>query len=266
MIPRRLNLIALAIIVSLAWTGCRRPVPTPVANPESRPAVQKRGSTKAVFVKADEDFVRVRLLLADAVQKDLGLTPDQRVKLTDFVKLCRERSREFAAKWPDFLASGVTMQMSQPRFREFQASLKDWQSNQKELTVRLLRMLTQSQRKRLDQIELQQRIAAVLTRPDFIKALAISDEQLAKIRPLSRARVDERLLAQSRRLNGLPREERRKKSIELSKEWDEAQAAANKRALDVLAPQQRSKLEKFVGKEIEVKWDYEALAPDNGLF
>jgi hypothetical protein len=30
-------------------------------------------------------------------------------------------------------------------------------------------------------------------------------------------------------------------------------------------PVQRAKLEKFVGKEIDVTWDYDALVPDSGV-
>jgi hypothetical protein len=125
-------------------------------------------------------------------------------------------------------------------------------------------ILTPSQSERLKQIQLQRAIAAALAQPELIKALDISEEQLAKIRPLSE-RIGEKRLAELHDLDGLTPKERRKKSIELSKEWDKAQAEANKLALDVLTPEQRAKLEKFVGKEIDVTWDYDALVPDDGV-
>ncbi len=216
-------------------------------------------------MKADENLIRVRLLMADAVQKDLGLTADQTEKIGEFVKASREKSREFVAKWPDFFpSSGAISETSEARAREFRLWLRDWQSKQKELRTKVVAILTPSQGERLKQIQLQRAIAAALAQPELIKALDISEEQLAKIRPLS-DRIGEKRLAELRDLHGLPPKERRKKSIELSKEWDKAQAEANKLALGVLTPVQRAKLEKFVGKEIDVTWDYDALVPDSGV-
>jgi hypothetical protein len=126
-------------------------------------------------------------------------------------------------------------------------------------------MLTRSQRERLEQIQLQHRIAAALAESELIKALDISEEQLARIRPLS-DRVVEKRLAELDNLLGLPPKERRKKFIEVSRKWDKAQAEANKLAIDVLTPEQRAKLETLVGRKVEVTWDYEALVPDYGFF
>ena len=41
---------------------------------------------------------------------------------------------------------------------------------------------------------------------------------------------------------------------------------ANKLALEILTPEQRAKLEKSVGKEIEVTWDYDVLIPEDAGF
>ncbi|MGA2067600.1 MAG: hypothetical protein ABSG86_21720 [Thermoguttaceae bacterium] len=266
MIIRRLSLSVLAVVTSLAWTGCQPAVLPPVENQEDPALAQKKASPKAArSLKVDENFIRVRLLMAGAVQEDLGLTADQMGKIMDFVKVSHEAWREFAAKWPDFLApSGVTSGMSEARSQEFQAWLKDWQSKQKELRAKVVGMLTPSQSERLKQIQLQQGIAAALARPKLIKALDISEEQVARIRPLSDP-IGEKRLAELHDLDGLSPKERRKKLIELSKEWDKAQAETNKLALDVLTPEQRAKLEKFVGKEIEVTWDYDALVPDDAV-
>ena len=128
------------------------------------------------------------------------------------------------------------------------------------LMARVIGMLTPSQSERLKQIQLQQAIASTLVKPEFVKALNISKEQLERIRPLS-DRIGEKQSAKLHELDGLTREERRKKFMELTKEQDKAQAEANKLALDVLTPEQRAKLEEFTGQEIEVTWDYDALAP-----
>ena len=203
---------------------------------------------------------------ADAVQKDLGLTADQTAEIIEFVKVARERSREFVAKWPDLSDSrSVPVVMSEARTRELQAWIEAWQSKQKEWRAKVVGMLTPSQSERLKQIQLQHALAGRPRPPDLIKALDISAEQLARIRPLS-DRVDERQLAALHDLDGLTREERRKKAIELSTELDKAQAEANMLATGVLTPEQRVKLEKFTGKEIEVTWDYDALVPDDGMW
>lgn len=215
-------------------------------------------------MKADDNSIRVRLLVADAVQKDLGLTPDQAGKIMDSVRVSAERSREFVAKWPEFSVPGVPVMTSEARAQEFHAWLKDWQSKQKELRAKVVGMLTPSQSERLKQIQLQQTLAAALAKPEFIKALGISEEQLANIRGLS-DRIAEQRLAELNDLDGLPPKERHKKSIEQSKRWDKAQAEVNKLAAAVLTPEQRAKLEKYVGKEIEVTWDYDALLPDDGF-
>jgi hypothetical protein len=264
---QRLNLVVLAVVTSLALAECQPTVPTPVENRAGRPLAQKKASPKVIHsIKADENLIRVRLLMAEAVQKDLSLTADQMGKSRGFVKANWELSREFVAKWPDFLpSSGEMLETSDARVREFQVWLKDWQSKQKELRVKLVAMLTPSQRGRLEQIQLQWSIATALAKPELIKALDISEEQLEKIRPLC-DRLVEKQLADSDPLGGLAPKELRKKSIELSKERDRAQAEMNKLALEVLAPDQRTKLEKFVGKAIEVTWDYEALAPDDVVF
>jgi hypothetical protein len=110
-------------------------------------------------------------------------------------------------------------------------------------------MLTPSQSERLKQIQLQDAIAAALAQPELIKALDISEEQLARIRPLS-DRIGEKILPKLHDLDGLTPKERRKKSIELAKERDRAEAEANRLALDVLTPKQRAKLEELVGNEV----------------
>jgi Spy/CpxP family protein refolding chaperone len=266
-ILRRLGLIALAVVASLAWTGCQPAVPPAAEEQKGRPLAQEKASPKAVpLMKVDENSIRVKLLMAEAVQKDLGLTADQMGKIRDFVEAGRERSGEFVAKWPAFSVSpGTISEMSEARARQFEASLKDWQSKQKELRAKVVGVLTPSQSERLKQIQLQHAIAAALAQPELIKALDISAAQLAKIRPLV-DRIVEKLLAGLHDLDRLPPKERRKRSIELSKERDKAQAEANQLALDVLTPKQRAKLDKLVGRKIEVTWDYDALVPDDVVF
>ena len=264
---QRLSLIVLAVVTSLAWTGCQPAAPTPVENYEARPLAKKRGSPGGVnSMKADENLARSRLLLAEAVQKDLGLTPDQMGKIRDFVKANRERSREWVARWPDLSSSpGDIRKCPRRGGGSSRCTVRDLQREQKESRARVVGMLTPSQTERLKQIQLQRAIAAALAGPDLVKALAISEEQLAKIRPLS-DRIAEKRLAELHGLDGLNPKERRNRLIELSKKFDKAQAEANRLAIGALTPEQRAKLDKFVGKEIGVTWDYDVLVPDDGVF
>jgi hypothetical protein len=262
---RRLTLIALAI-VPLAFAGCQRAVPIPVEMQEDSPPAQKKAKLGVVHsATVDANIFRVRLLMVDAVQKDLGLTADQKGKIMDFVRAFAKESREFAAKWPDVFASNGPAHMSEARSREFRAGLSDFQSKQRELRAKMVGTLTPSQSERLKQIRLQQTIAGALTRPEVVKALGISERQLASIRSVN-DRTEKKELA----LLGGPFPQspgkRRKKSVELAKKSDEVHAEANKVAMEVLTPEQRAKLEKLVGRNVDLAWDYDVLVSDDAVF
>jgi hypothetical protein len=210
-------------------------------------------------------MILFHLLIVEAVQKDLGLSADQMGKLMDDIQFAKERSREFAAKCPELSVSGVPVEMSEARSREFQASLKEMLSVQKELWAKTVGMLTPSQSDRLKQIQLQHTLATALTRPEIVEALDISEKQLAKIHALTDGMIEKQLAELNNRHNFGPKE-RRENLIKYAKEQDEAEAEANKHALDVLTPEQRVKLEKIVGKQIKLEWDYDALVPDDVLW
>lgn len=253
----RFAVAVLSIAVSLTWTGCQ-PVVQGFENQNGRAEVQQVASPESVPLKRAENLVTARLLMADAVQKDLGLTAEQLGKVMDFMKFSRQQLRELAANWPELSASGNSAKVSEARKRELQAWLLEIANKQKALIAEIVAMLTPIQRERLRQIQLQQELAIALAEPELIKALDISEDQLAKIRELSVLSEEERL-AEVRELDGLTPKERQTKMVEKSKVRDKKQAAANRRALDTLAPEQRATLEKFMGKKIEVSWNYDAL-------
>ncbi|MGO8691999.1 MAG: Spy/CpxP family protein refolding chaperone [Thermoguttaceae bacterium] len=215
----------------------------------------------------DDGSIRVRLLMVEAVQKDLGLTADQIGKLRDCVKVAGEEYRENVAKAREILPPSRHFSPEEYEARQgaFRAFTEELRSKQKASRTKILAMLTPSQGERLKQIQLQVAIPAALARPEIIKALNISEEQRGKIRALC-DRVDEKLLAALSHLGDLSPKERRQKMIEFMKESDKAQAEANKPILDVLTPEQRAKLEKLQGKKIEVTWPYDALMPEDGGF
>jgi Spy/CpxP family protein refolding chaperone len=269
MVARRLSLAVLAVAAPLVWMGCQPAVQPPGENQKNPSAAQENGSRKWVRTRAksDDDAIRVRLLAVEAVQKDLGLTADQIAKIRDCVKTAGEMNREFAAKWHEILPPDgpFPREESEAREKKFRAFAEDWKRKGKELQTKLLAMLTPSQIDRLKQIQLQTAIAAALARPEIVKALDISQEQLGKIRAL-RDRLDEKLMARMPNLRGLNPKERRQKMIEFMKESDKAGVEAKEPILDVLTPEQRAKFDKVQGKKIEVKWAYETLIPEDAEF
>jgi hypothetical protein len=49
--------------------------------------------------------------------------------------------------------------------------------------------------------------------------------------------------------------------LDSAKDKDTTLSEANRLALDVLSPEQRRTLKKFVGEQIQLSWDDDALAP-----
>jgi Spy/CpxP family protein refolding chaperone len=267
-IARSLGLVVLGIAASLAWVGCRPAVPPPVGNQKGRPLVQKKAGPRVVRSKqVDDDFIRVRLLMLETVQKDLGLTVDQRGKIGDLVKVSERQSQEFWAKSREVLppSRSFPTEEFEVREQEFRALCEDFKRKGKQLRTKALEMLTPTQSERLRQIQLQANIPAALARPEVIKALDISDEQRGKIRTL-RDRVDEKTLAGWPDLRDLDPKECRQRLIQFMKECDKAQAEAKKPILDVLTPEQRAKFEELQGKKIEVTWPYDAWIAEDPWF
>jgi Spy/CpxP family protein refolding chaperone len=242
--------------------GCEKTAQPPEGEQSIRPGVQEKGGPKARVVKADDDTIRVRLLLADAVQRDLGLTPDQIRELSDQAKSDFARMRKVRQEVREILPPSFPSEESEARMAKFRAWEKDFRKASKEAKAKILAMLTPSQTERLKQIQLQAAIPAALARPEIIKALDISEEQLARIIAM-RDQMDQEMAAKFRDLsNGSP-EERRQKMIESMKASDQVQAEATKRILDVLTSEQRTKFQKLHGRRIETTPDYDALIPED---
>jgi Spy/CpxP family protein refolding chaperone len=264
---RRDPLAVLAIAASLAWMGCQPAVQPPAGNQKSPPLAQEKAGRKVVRSKftLGDDWFRTRLLVVEAVQKDLGLTADQIGKIRDCAKFCFQQGREFRAKSREILPPSLPAAESDAREREFRALAEDFQRKGKEMRTKLLAMLTPSQSERLKQIQLQTAIPTTLGRPEIIKALDISEEQSRKIRAL-RDRLGKELFPKFPDLRGLDPKELRQKVIEFMKKQDQAQAEENKAVLEVLTAEQRAKLEKLLGKKIEVTMPYDAVTPTDDEF
>lgn len=266
-IPRRLTLAVLGVGVSLVGMGFQPADQRPGEDQEPRPAVQKRSGPKVVQVPLDDDSIRVRLLMVEMVQKDLGLTADQIGKLKDLAKTSEGQSRDVMAKLREIFppSQSFTPEEFDARKPEFQALLQAWISKGKELRAKALATLTPSQNERLQQIQLQETIPTAMTRPEIVKALGISEGQLAEIQSL-RDQMNQKQLADWPHLDDLGPKERGQKVIELMKRSNEAQADTTKRILNLLTPEQRTKLEKLQGKKIDVNRLRDALVPKDVEF
>ena len=261
MIARRFCLVVV-VVAFLAWTGCQPTDQALVGNQQDHASVQKEAIPIHMQSKLglDDDAMRVRLLLAETVQKDLGLTDDQIGKIRDYVKITGESYRKLIAKSREILPPSrhFPQKEAEVRNREFRALINDVKSKDKELQKKILAMLTPSQSERLKQIRFQVAIPAALTRPEIIKALDISKEQRGRIRELC-DRMKKQQSAAWHDLAGLNREERRQKVLEYMRESHELQVETTKPILDVLTPEQRAKLGKLLGRKIEVTWSDDEL-------
>ncbi len=269
MIARRLSLAVLAVAAFLACIGCQPAVQPAVQNQKGPRPAQKKASPKWMRSKSklDDDSIRVRLLVVETVQENLGLNADQIQKIRDYVKISGERYREFLAKLRELFPPSRSFPQEEfdAREQEFRAFSEDVKRKGKELQTKILAMLTPSQSERLKQIQLQAAIPTALARPEIIKALDISEEQRGKIRALC-DRMEKKQVAEWPSFHGLDPKERRQKMIEFMKEWDKVQAEATKPILDILTPQQRAKFEKLQGKRIDVTRPYDALIPEDAEF
>ncbi len=287
---RRLRWLDLWVVVFVGLPGCQ-PVVQHRAESRETPAGEVRTKTESqpVWSNRDDTFLPARLLAARAVQQDLELSADQMGKIRELTRFSQQQMRELAAIWHEMVPDRGSP-TSEARTRELGARGMRVAKEYKRLQAQIVEMLTPSQRERLRQIQLQYTIAVALIQPSLAKGLDISDEQLDRIREharalcltdpdvvtgldipeeeLKRIRPSAELLveqgsAELRVFDGLNPDETLREMMKRTKDRDETQSEANKLALEVLTPQQRSELAEFVGKEIEVSWDYDALMGDH---
>ncbi len=213
--------------------------------------------------RSDDEFLS-RLLLAETVQKDLGLTEGQIVKIRDSLKLSQALWQEFSTTSNEVLPPGrYGQEEAMAREQKHRALLDDYERKGDELRAALLAMLTRGQSERLKQIGLQTAVARALRMPEIIDALQISVKQQEEIETVGN-RLARQLTPPD--LRHLSSKESREKMIQFAKESDRASATTNKLLLDVLTPEQRAKFAKLQGKQIEVTWPYDKLLPEDIKF
>ena len=265
MIAQRVGLVALAIAAAGAWMGCQPAVQPPGGTQKARPVRQKEASPQ--FMQLDDDAIRARLLAAEAVQKDLGLTADQIEKIRDSVKSACEagsgipcQGARHSSPSPDLSAGGDRGEgerfsgVVRGRQEQVQGDADDGPGD------------ADAQPKRATKAN---------SAPDGNSGCPgpAGDHQgvgyfrrATRQNPRPRDRMEKKQLAAWPKLRGLNQKERRQKVIEFMKESSKIAAEARKPMLDILTPEQRAKLEKLQGKKIEVTWPDDELMPEDAEY
>jgi Spy/CpxP family protein refolding chaperone len=204
--------------------------------------------------------------MAETVQEDLGLTADQIEKIKALFTVAKERWREWLAKLRETLPPRRSFPQKEYEVRErkFRALQEDLKREKKEWQAKVLAILTPRQGERLKQIQLWEAIGATLARPEITKSLAISQKQHGTIRAVCDLE-DKKLLAEWPDLRGLSRNERCQKMIGFARRSEELNEETMKSILEILTPEQRAKLDKLLGKRIEVRRPYEDLISEDLL-
>jgi hypothetical protein len=259
MIAQRVSLIVLAFIA--AFVSATEPA---TGNSESPPQIQeKAGENPVQFQKASDDEVLVHLLVSETVQKDLGLTADQIGQYDDLVKAFKAMLQEAKVKSHEIFppSQHFTPEEFEAKQRDWRAWMEDFKSKSKEMNTKALAILTPTQTERLKQIHLQTAIVAALTQPEIVKALDLSEEQVALIRELG-GELQRKVMAEFPNLRNFNAAERLQKLIEHRKKMEPIRAETQKRILAVLTPEQRTQFGNLQGKKVDTVKIGRELIPD----
>lgn len=169
------------------------------------------------------------LLQVQDVQDDLQLTPDQKDKLRELAEGQRGGMRGMADLSQD----------------EMRAKMRERQeATQKQVAA----ILKPEQLKRLEGIQLQVGGAAALLTPETQKALALTPDQIEKIRVILQ-QIRDKMGDSFANFRDMSQDERRAAGEKMRA----AQKEAVEEATKVLTPQQRETLDKLKGKKLDIE-------------
>jgi hypothetical protein len=187
---------------------------------ESASAQGGRGSFRRLFGVA-----KAQLATLPEVQTDLKMTDEQKTRVAEINDQLGEDRR---ALWGTSFG----------RYSEIRGDLEKLNT---EASANLDKVLDESQRKRLQEISIQQNGARSLHEDDVIAALNLSDEQQAKLKTAG----EENSKAIEKAFSEGGRENWRERAGELAEQSD-------KRLLGVLTDEQKTKFEAMKGTELAV--------------
>jgi Spy/CpxP family protein refolding chaperone len=174
---------------------------------------------------------KLALLKVKEVQKDLQLTDAQRETLDKFATDMQSQVRTQFEGLRD-----LSQEERQAKMAELRTKMQD---REKEVQKKLDEVLNTQQRERLAQIELQARRVSMFAQKEVAEGLELTDEQKQKLTDLV-----EKIRTEMRDARNADEETRAK----LKKMVDESMDKAK----EILTSEQREKLDKMLGKKLDI--------------
>lgn len=183
------------------------------------------------------------LLRLEQVQKELELVDEQKAELQKIGQQMGDEIRKMFSGMQD-----LTREERLEKMRELREKL---QEKAEEFRKKAYDELLPHQKKRLREIRVQMLGSGALSDKEVIEALGITKDQQKKLTAIGEE-VSNKVREMFRGLENLSREERRTKFRELREEMGKAREEGQKKALQVLTPPQRKKLEQLKGEKFEL--------------
>jgi RNA polymerase sigma factor (sigma-70 family) len=183
---------------------------------------------------------RLALLTQEPVQRDLGLTRDQLKKLTEAQNKQQKDALNLMTQTPGSL-------------KDPDALNKKWEELHQNAEKAVDDVLTKAQRKRVEEISLQQRGGHALADPEAAEALKLTDEQREKIQTIETDSAKEAEKQAATAMDSLARAganilQMQEISQKMRKKLDDLYKQSGDRMLEVLTPEQKSKWKDLTGK------------------
>ena len=176
------------------------------------------------------------LIRSEQVQKELGITPQQKENIDAATGSVQEGLSELRSSLRDLSGEERDQRMAELRSLQQELNLK--------ATKQIEGVLNKEQAERLAQIMLQLRGARALIETDIVEKLKLSEDQGDQIRAVFKAQEE----AQREMFQGTSREDRR----ELFSRMREMRTKGESQAFAVLTEQQGSEFERLKGAAFEV--------------
>ena len=177
-----------------------------------------------------------RLIRSEQVQKELGITPQQKERIDAATGSMQEELRGLRSGLRDLSGEERDQRMAELRSLQQELNLK--------ASKQIEGVLSREQAERLDQIMLQLRGARALIETDMVQKLELSEDQGNEIRDIFKEQEE----AQREMFQGASREDRR----ELFAQMREMRAKGESQAFAVLTQQQDSEFKRLKGAAFEV--------------
>jgi len=194
------------------------------------------------------------LLRSEQVQKEVGLSEEQKTKLNELSEKLRNQMREQFSGMQD-----LTPEQRRARFEEMREKMeKEAEARSAETTKQIAEILKPEQLMRAKQIQLQLEGPAALRKPEIAKALGLSKEQSEKLEKLAtEAREKGQQLFEGMRGGpgaGEQRDsgDRAQRFAELREKGEKIRKDLEQQSMAVLTADQKAKLVEMAGKPFEL--------------